>query len=502
MCSWNRSAALALGLAMAFLLVPCAEAVPPGAPWVVRNIGPKIAPGFVDLDPRGFWTVRASNGDASANADSLFFVSQPLSGDGSIIALVFGQEGGDPLSKAGLMIRENESSGAANIHFFMTSQRGIGITYRPIARQGTINRGVGFFGLRQFPLWFRLQRSGDEFTPYSSSDGVSWQPLHSPITLPNFSKNALVGLTGCSLYDTPVSAAFGNVAVVPGQVSPTVQSFSSTGAALLKWAPVNGAIGYMVRRSAPNVPGFAADTVTPEPIKETSFSEASLPNGQALRYLVAAVFTEGGQTFEGWSTAAQVTPIPTPGNLIATDLNIETPILRGGIVFDPATGIYRISGSGSEIGGSEDHCFFVSQLLKGDFQITARVLDRNATKVGVMFRESLEGPSRMGMLAAATDRGVALQYREETGGSTGFTGRPAITAAEYRVPLFLRLVRKGNTVTSFTSLDGLTFTAAGSAKTFDPPLPESLYVGYAITSQNAGALATSTFSDLTIGPVQ
>jgi regulation of enolase protein 1 (concanavalin A-like superfamily) len=505
MCLRQRLSVLATAALLVVGLTARGDAVPPQAPWTVRDIGPRLAPSLVDVDPRGFWTLRASNGDVSLNADSCFFVSQPLSGDGSILALLFGEEGGDPqFGKAGLMIRADESAGAANIFLHMTTGHGLEITYRPTARQPTFNEGADRrYGGRQFPIWLRVQREGDRFTPFASSDGFGWIQLHAPITLPGFPKDALFGIAASSLFDSPVAAAFGNVTVTPGQVSPIVQVSAGNGSVLLSWPPVSNAAGYVVRRSGLNTPGFAADLLTPDPIKETSFADTNRPNGQAVRYLVSAIVEQGGQKIEGWTNSVAATPVPTPGNLFGCDINVEATQLRGGILFEPATGIYRISGSGGDIGNTEDRGFFVSQLVKGEFQITARILDRVGArdgKAGVMVRETQDSSSRTAFLAGTAAAGVVFQYREETGGSTAFSGRPLIASADFKPPLFLRLVRRGNTITPFLSPDGTTFTPAAGSKTFDPPLPESLYVGYAITSQNAGVTAVSSFSDFTIGP--
>jgi len=499
MCRQRFFSMLAFFLAIG--LAARGHAAPPPAPWSARNIGPQIAPGSVDVDPRGFWTLRASNGDVALNADSFFFIRQPLSGDGSILAFLLGQEGGDPQwGKAGLMIRASDDAGAANIHLHMTTAHGLEITYRAGDRQPTVNEGADRrYGVRQFPIWLRLQREGDRFTPFSSADGFGWTQLHSPISLDGFPKEALAGMTAAALFDSPVTAAFGNVAVIPGQDSPIVQVCAGNNTALLTWPGVSGATGYLVRRSAPSTPGFAADLLTPAPIKETSFADTRLPNGQPVRYLVSAVFDQGGQQLEGWATAVTALPVPTPGNLFGCDINLESTQLRGGILFDPAAGVYKISGSGGDIGNTEDRGFFASQLVKGDFQITARILEK-PTKAGVMIRETLEGPSRMAFLAGTAASGVIFQYREETGGGTGLAGRPVIASVDFRPPLYLRLVRKGNTVAAFVSSDGTTFTSAGAPRTFDPPLAESVYVGYAITAQNPGAIATNSFSDLTIGP--
>jgi hypothetical protein len=500
-----RTSKLPLVLSATLLLIAGlagrAGAVPPPAPWVPMNIGPSLAAGAVDLDPRGFWTIRASNGDVGQSTDSFFFVSQPLSGDGSIIALLLGQEGGDPQwGKAGIMIRAGEHPSAPNIHLHMTSSHGLALTYRAAARAVTINEGADRrYGARQFPVWLRLQREGDRFTPFSSTDGFGWAQLHAPITLPGFPKDALVGLTAASLFDAPVSAAFGNVTVFPGQVSPIVQVASGNASALLSWTPVSNAVGYLVRRSAPNTPGFAADMLTPQPIGETTFSDTNVPNGKPVRYLVSAVLGLEEGTLEGWPTAVVATPVPTPGNLLGTDLELEATQLRGSVVYDPATGIYKISGSGGDIGDTADRGYFAAQFVRGDFQVTARLLEKTA-KAGLMMRESLAGGSRMAFVAGTFANGVFFQYREETGGGTIQVGKPVITDANFKPPLLMRLVRSGNTITAFVSPDGTTFVPAGAPKSFDPPLPESLYVGIAITAGNAGNVLTTSFSDFAISP--
>jgi hypothetical protein len=490
------AAVLAMGL------LAQAKASPPPAPWAPHDIGTWEAPGSVDLDARGLWTVRATNGDVLQSADSLFFVCQPLSGDGSLVALLLGQEGGDPqLARAGLMLRESDAEGACNVTFGMTTGQGLSLTFRRNANQPSVDEGAGGrYGPRQFPTWLRLQREGDALTPFTSSDGYGWAQVHSPISLPGFSADALAGLAASSRFGGSMTAVFNNPTVAPGQLSPLVQACAGNGAVLLTWPPVSGAVAYRIRRSAPTTPGFPADLLTASPIAETSFADANLLNGRPLRYLVSPIFEQGGQRIEGWATAVTVTPVATPASLFGCNINLEATRLAGTVSYDPATNAYPISGSGSDIWDTEDHCFFASQWVKGDVQITARLLDKPGKRAGVMIRESLGAPARMVLLAGTAASGVVYQYRERIGGAAAWPGKPAIAAGDFTGTVTVRLVRRGATITPFLSLDGTTFTQAGPPRTFDPPLAESLYVGYAITSQNPGALGSSTFKDLSIGP--
>jgi regulation of enolase protein 1 (concanavalin A-like superfamily) len=484
-------------------LAPAAHAVPPSAPWVVKNIGPRLTPGFVDVDPRGFWTIRASNGDIAGGGDSLLFAHQPLSGDGSILALMLGQQGGNAQwGKSGLMIRADDTPQAANVHFSMSSGRGLMLTYRASTREDTQFEGSdNIYGSRNFPIWLRLQRDGDRITPFISPDGFGWTQVHAPITLPGLPNNALVGLTAASLYASPVVAAYSNVTVVPSGNGPLVQYAIGSGSAMLRWQPVAGAVGYIVRRSALETPVFAADQVTPEPIKETSFSENGLANGRPLRYLVSAVYDQGGQMVEGWSTAVTLRPSPSPAGFISQDLSLIFTQLRGDIAFDPSNNTYRIEGFGGDFWDVEDQGYVASKLVSDDFTVTVRLLDRlrsSGGKAGLMIRESLDARARNAFLAGTQSDGILFQYREETGAPTALNGPPVVNDNDFRPPTYLRLVRKGSTITPFYSIDGTTYSQAGPAKTFDPPLAKDLYVGYGITSSSPTEFGASTFSDFAI----
>lgn len=478
------------------------SAAPPPAPWTSLDIGTREAPGSVDLDTRGLWTLRATNGDVLQSVDSSFFVCQPLSSDGSVVALLLGQEGGDPtLARAGVMIRESDSEGARNIFLGMTTGQGIGLTYRLTANQAGIDEGAGSrYGPRQFPVWLRLQREGEYFTPFTSSDGYGWTQVHVPIPMAAFSRDTLAGLAASSRFSGPMTAVFNNPTVAPGQVSPIVQATTGNGSVLLQWPPVSSAVGYIVRRSAPTTPGFAAGVLTPTPIQETSFTDKGLPNGKPFLYLVSSVFNRGGQMVEGWATSVAATPIATPANLLISNIDLEYPRLHGGLAYDEATSNYTITGAGGDIWDTADRCCFASKLVTGDFQITAQILDRPGRKAGVMIRESLDGPARMVLLAGTAASGVVYNYRDRPGGAASWPGRPAVDPKEYPGAIFVRLVRRGATMAPFLSTDGVTFTPAGAPRTFNPPLADTLYAGYAVTSQSAGSMGTSTFRDLTIGP--
>jgi hypothetical protein len=476
-----------------------AAGAPP--PWIARDIGVFQTPGSLAVDPRGIWTLRGSHGDTPLAAEASFFVHQPLSGSGSILALLLGQEGGNrEWGTAGLALMEKAAVGARAVQLAMSAGHGLTFTFRSWELASpTTEHGDRRYGPRRFPVWLRLQRDGDQFVPFASADGFGWTQLRAPIRISGFAPDAFAGLAVASGRGAAVTGSFSNPVVTPGLLSPIVHPSVGNGTVLLSWPAVSGATGYLVRRSAPNTPGFAAELRTPAPIRETSFLDTGLPNDAPVRYLVSALADQGGRPVEGWPTAVLATPVGVPAGLLAADIGLESPLLRGSIVFEPTSGLYRISGSGAEVGGSEDHCFFVSRRVSGDFQITVRILEKPAN-AGLMVRESLDGASRMLFLAATEASGVHLQARRAPGAAAATAGSPVLPGPLFTPPLILRLVRRGDVITPYLSTNGTAFVQSGMPQRFEPPLPATLDVGYAITSQKSGTIAGSSFTDLTIDP--
>jgi hypothetical protein len=105
----------------------------------------------------------------------------------------------------------------------------------------------------------------------------------------------------------------------------------------------------------------------------------------------------------------------------------------------------------------------------------------------------------MAFLAGTAGRGVVMTSRDKTGAG-GRSAGSGIDGKHFKPPLLLRLVRQGARITAFTSADGVTFKPAGAPKSYRPPLPDELYVGYAISSPNAATATANRFTDLDIRP--
>jgi hypothetical protein len=480
------------------------DAAPPPAPWTIQEYGQQYSLGYVNVDDRGLWTLRADNGDIFGSADQMFFVYQPLSGDGSIAAAILGQQGGDPAwAKTGVHIRGSDVDSAQNVDLHMTSGNGLEFTARPVAKKDTTSYGGNaLYGPRVFPTWLRMQREGNSFTPFVAYDGLAWTQVHSPVTIDGFPKDALAGLSAAShAKGKPVLGLFSPPAVTSGMNSPIVQVSAGDGSVLLSWQPVANAAGYLVRRSAPDTPSFSSDSLTPAPIKETTFSQSGLPNDKPVRYLVSAVFTQSGQLVEGYATAVTATPSANPANMTTGDINVENTLLRGSLKFDAGTSVYTIAGSGTNIGGTSDRVFFASQAVKGNFFLSVRFPGgptAKGSKIGLMLRESLDGPSRMLAFVRTGTTGASLEWRDEAGGTASST-RARLLTQYYTGPLTMDLIRRGNVIIALYSTDGQHYAYATDPKTFAVPLPDTLYVGLTVVSPDPTVITSGTFDNLKTG---
>jgi hypothetical protein len=111
-----------------------------------------------------------------------------------------------------------------------------------------------------------------------------------------------------------------------------------------------------------------------------------------------------------------------------------------------------------------------------------------------MIRESLDPGARHLTLWVTKSRGLVVQWRP-TGDGFPAPEVTAVTNAALRLPITLRLTRRGNTVTPEYSIDdGTTFQPAGRPITFDPPLASMLHIGLAITAANRSAINQARFS--------
>jgi hypothetical protein len=152
----------------------------PIAPWASKDIG---APGMQREEVRsslGQMSIRAGGLDVGGAADSFQLVSQKVRGDFDLVGRVRSLQMVDPETKAGLMVRANDSDpGAANVFLAVVGDpmKGGFLQARAVAA-GPTTPGAPDSGVRA-GQWLRLTRQGRTFTAYRSATRLTWTKVGS-----------------------------------------------------------------------------------------------------------------------------------------------------------------------------------------------------------------------------------------------------------------------------------------------------------------------------------
>jgi hypothetical protein len=171
---------------------------------------------------------------------------------------------------------------------------------------------------------------------------------------------------------------------------------------------------------------------------------------------------------------------------------VGNPSLAGSATYGGST--FTVSGGGYDIWGTSDQFRFVYQPVTGDINIIARVSSVTNTnpwtKAGIMVRQSLATGSAHAAAFATPANGIAFQSRPTANGSSLHT-----SAGSGQAPVWLKLERRGSTISAFRSTNGSTWTPIGQQTL---TLPSTYYVGLAVTSHDNTRAATGTFDNVMI----
>lgn len=261
----------------------------------------------------------------------------------------------------------------------------------------------------------------------------------------------------------------------------------------------------------------------------TNYSSLALLGGNTTTYTDNAVTPLGEYYYRVQGTNSFGSGLAAPAIFAASKPVVAVPAPWqyqdvGGVLGRGASGqsagTYTVIGSGSGIGADSDQFQFVYQPVVGDVTITARVVASENTgasaMAGVMIRNNLASDVADAVMvfaagaqasifehrAAAADMALygLVSYgdpdeelEEEPSGGGG--GSSTIISQPASAPLWVRLVRSGNTVTGYTSTNGSTWTPQGTATLALSPEVE---VGLAVCSGTYNQLNTSTFDNVTV----
>jgi hypothetical protein len=531
--------------------------------FLSQDIGAVGFPGSATFDPgTGAYTVNASGSDIWDVADSFNFVYKPLSGDGEIVARVVSIQNPDFWTKAGVMIRGNTSAGAPDAFMLETgpnfNHNEPIFQWRTDAGSFTNDSDNHFTPTTPFvpqPMWVRVVRSGNTFSGFWAVDvnnGQShgpWQNLGGPQTV-NMGPSVLIGL-GLTAHNNGAiaNAVFDHVTVT--QVNPTtalgapttltvadVAPYRSQSSVTIAWHPgSDNESGFKVERSTD---GISFNQIGTAPAGATTFTDTTGPNNQGVApgtYYYRVKAFAAGQADSGYSNVdsvryalpgtpltithgfeshgdittngtASIFPNPAPVGTFLGHQDIGGVVAPGGATFDAPSGTYTVKTSSFDIWDVSDSFHFVYKPLNGDGEIVARAVNIQPTdfwtKAGVMIRESLRPNSKDAfMLETANLDGFfnnqpIFQWRSNTG---DFTSDSETGFGTQKAPVWLRLVRSGNSFTGFYAVDVNNGQSHGPWIQVGSPvtvnMATTVFVGLALTGQG-GKTNTSTFDHVSI----
>jgi len=185
-------------------------------------------------------------------------------------------------------------------------------------------------------------------------------------------------------------------------------------------------------------------------------------------------------------------PLPSPW--IDQDIGAVGTQGRGSFL----TGTFIERGSGADIGGSADAFHYIYQPLNGNGTIVARVVTQYnsdpSAKAGVMIRETLTAGSKYAAVVITPSNQIVFQRRTATNGNTANT---TATSTQLIVPYWLKLTRTGNSLASYYSNDGVTWTSGGTTSF---TMGSSVFIGLAVTSHSAFN-STATIDQVNLPPI-
>jgi len=158
-----------------------------------------------------------------------------------------------------------------------------------------------------------------------------------------------------------------------------------------------------------------------------------------------------------------------------------------------ADGKLVMEASGHDLWGYRDGFRFTYQEVKGDFEASVRLHSVPDTdewsKAGIMLR-TLENDAAPNVTVLGTNKyGLVFQERQAVGEATAQPKRISWTNGE---PVYIKLIRAGNNVTGAMSYDGKFWT---TVYTTYIDLPESVFIGPAVTSHAGGSTGKAVFSE-------
>ena len=312
------------------------------------------------------------------------------------------------------------------------------------------------------------------YTPaanYNGSDSFTFRASDGGLV----SSNATVSITVNAVNDAPLANS--QSVTTPQNVA---RSLTLTGSDVdggaLSFTVVAGPVNGTLSGAAPNL------TYTPN----------------------AGFFGSDGFTFQvndGFANSAVATvtitvpqgPGPLPAGWASQDVGAVG--IAGSATYTSSSSVYTVIGAGR--GFAADQLQYAWQTLSGDGEIKARITGFSATtntaQAGVMIRETTTAGSKYHYVGRQGDGKIGYSRRTSTGGSvtTGASG------GVVTLPYWVRVVRAGNTITSYKGANGASWSKVNSGTI---TMASQITIGLAVSSARTNSSATATFDNVTVVP--
>ena len=230
------------------------------------------------------------------------------------------------------------------------------------------------------------------------------------------------------------------------------------------------------------------------------FSFDNLPAGALdLRIVALGSVTFPSTVFYGIPTESGDTAVvmPTLPALWQTIAIAETPQGSSASV----NGQFVVTGGGPDIWDTADGFHFVYQTRTGDVSIVARVVSMQYThdnaKASVMIRGSLAPSAHNAAMDMEPPGWPIFQWRDSLVDTTQMFMPDTMGYPLVSFPQWIRLDRKGDTLSGYYSDDGINWTWEASHVVI---LPTDVFVGLAVTSHRTDMLCTAVFDSVRIVP--
>lgn len=255
---------------------PCGGGLLAG--WTDQDIGSVGFAGSASSCAGGF-ILQGGGADIWGTADAFNFASTNVAVDNTLIARVTTVQDTDPWAKAGLMFRNDATSGAMFADLFVSPANGVNLQWRASTGGQCGSAGVGSVVA---PVWVKLARSGTNFTAYYGADGVNWTLLGA--TSVPMAANVRAGLAVTAHNNSSLClAGFDNLVVLPTPLPPPALHLNPSGSLLLLSWP-GWATGYSVYNSSNLVAPIQWQPMTNLPQTNNGNFNLSLPPVRAEQF--------------------------------------------------------------------------------------------------------------------------------------------------------------------------------------------------------------------------